>query len=165
MTPWLEAAAITLVFTRGSLFDGMRSRGPAWWRELARCPLCAGVWVGFGWFVLRKQLEMELALADYPPIAAHLLVAALGNGALAAVVALTVARAWDALESRGAADDARAEAARAMARSKDNAAALMRAAVAAREARATPSRAETRKIHVPDDVVERSRRTPDPGED
>lgn len=44
----LFSAAITLVFTLGSVFEGVRSRGPDLWKEFAHCPLCVGVWVGSG---------------------------------------------------------------------------------------------------------------------
>jgi hypothetical protein len=42
----LFSAAITMVFTRGTIFDFARARGPTLWRDLAGCPLCSGVWIG-----------------------------------------------------------------------------------------------------------------------
>jgi hypothetical protein len=46
--PILFAAAITVVWTEGSLFTPLRTRGPKLWRDLAGCALCSGVWVGCG---------------------------------------------------------------------------------------------------------------------
>ena len=43
----LEAAAITLLWVRGSVFKPLRERGPKLWQELASCSLCFGVWVGW----------------------------------------------------------------------------------------------------------------------
>lgn len=51
----LEAVAITIVFTKGSIFKRLRESGPALWRELADCPLCAGVWIGMIWHLLRAR--------------------------------------------------------------------------------------------------------------
>jgi hypothetical protein len=42
----LEAAAITVIITDGTIFLPLRSRGPALWRELVSCPLCLGWWIG-----------------------------------------------------------------------------------------------------------------------
>jgi hypothetical protein len=38
--------AISYVWSRGSIFRSLRTRGPALWRQLADCPLCSGVWIG-----------------------------------------------------------------------------------------------------------------------
>lgn len=38
--------AIAHVWARGSIFARARTSGPAWWRELADCPLCSGFWIG-----------------------------------------------------------------------------------------------------------------------
>lgn len=46
VTVVLFSSAITVVFTRGTVFASVRERGPKLWRELASCPLCVGVWVG-----------------------------------------------------------------------------------------------------------------------
>ena len=77
----IEAAAITLVFVRGSIFKRVREAGPSVWRELAGCPLCAGVWVGAAWHLLRER-----------PLAVSIDVIAdvLGVGALTGVLALVV---------------------------------------------------------------------------
>lgn len=48
----LQAAAITLVVTEGSIFARLRTFGPALWRQLISCSLCLGVWVGMGLYVL-----------------------------------------------------------------------------------------------------------------
>lgn len=37
---------IAHVWARGTLFLPLRTRGPAWWRALADCPLCSGWWIG-----------------------------------------------------------------------------------------------------------------------
>lgn len=58
----LEAVAITLVFTKGGIFKWVRESGPALWRELAACPLCAGVWVGMIWRVLRALPDVHVPL-------------------------------------------------------------------------------------------------------
>jgi hypothetical protein len=42
----LQAVAITLVITEGSVFARLRTFGPALWRQLIACSLCLGVWVG-----------------------------------------------------------------------------------------------------------------------
>lgn len=44
----LFAAAITVVWTEGSLFAPLRTHGPKLWQALAGCALCSGVWVGVG---------------------------------------------------------------------------------------------------------------------
>lgn len=50
----LQAAAITLVVTEGSIFARLRTFGPALWRQLIACSLCLGVWVGMGLYVLHS---------------------------------------------------------------------------------------------------------------
>ena len=62
---FLAAVAITVVFVRGSIFEPVRTRGPTLWQELAKCPLCAGFWIGAGWrlFWTRAQpLELSALL-------------------------------------------------------------------------------------------------------
>lgn len=91
----LFSAAITLVFTRGSLFDVFRLRGPGWSRELAQCPLCSGVWIGCGlglWASYVGHLSLPAPLIGSAPYL-------LGIGCSAGVVALTVNRVWMALEA------------------------------------------------------------------
>ena len=83
----LEAAAITLVFTKGTIFKSVREHGPKLWQELASCPLCAGVWVGMIWRLLRS-------LPGFNPDELHSVSLAedvLASGAATGVVALTVA--------------------------------------------------------------------------
>ena len=80
----LEAACITLVFTKGTIFKTVREHGPKLWQELASCPLCVGVWIGMFWRLLRSVNPEEvrsIALAED----------VLASGAVTGVVALTVA--------------------------------------------------------------------------
>ena len=78
-----EAVAITLVFTKGAIFKRVRESGPALWRELAACPLCAGVWVGMIWRVVRALPEVQATALFAEDV--------LAAGALTGVVALVVA--------------------------------------------------------------------------
>lgn len=80
----IEAVAITVVFVRGSIFKRLRESGPALWRELASCPLCAGVWIGAGWSILRVALVGTLHADAWPELA----VRALATGTLAGSFAL-----------------------------------------------------------------------------
>ena len=83
----LEAAAITLVFTKGTLFKTVREHGPKLWQELAACPLCVGVWIGMLWRFLRS-------VPGFNPEELHPVSLAedvLASGAATGVVALTVA--------------------------------------------------------------------------
>jgi hypothetical protein len=94
----LQAAAITLVFTQGSLFDVFRLRGPELTRELARCPLCLGVWVGVGlasWAFGSGHLHVPEAGATWRAASPYLL----GFGCMTAVLALTLKRLWEGLEA------------------------------------------------------------------
>jgi hypothetical protein len=84
----LFSAAIAVVFTRGTLFQGLRERGPQLWRELAACPLCSGTWVGM------LSAAAVLGVGDFPSA-----FRALGAGAAAGCTALAFDLAWDALES------------------------------------------------------------------
>lgn len=84
----LQAAAITLIFVRGSIFERVRTRGPALWRELASCALCSGFWIGLAWF----------ALASWPPRGFAALLWCFGGAALSAAAALLLVRVLDALE-------------------------------------------------------------------
>jgi hypothetical protein len=86
------AAAITLVFVRGSIFEPLRSRGPALWRELASCALCSGFWVGAILYFLRGE-PAYFAFSYWLNV--------LGVGALAAAAALLLVRVLEALESVG----------------------------------------------------------------
>jgi hypothetical protein len=49
----LQAAAITLVITEGSIFARLRTFGPALWRQLVACSLCLGVWVGAALYLVQ----------------------------------------------------------------------------------------------------------------
>lgn len=82
--PILQAVAITLVFTQGSIFKKLRDVGPKLWRDLSNCPLCTGVWVGMG--------SALLAGLRSP-------VQVLGFGAVVGVAALLVWRVIDALDA------------------------------------------------------------------
>ena len=89
----LEAAAITFVFFRGSILKRFRESGPAIWRELATCPLCAGVWIGAGWTLLRA--------ASAGPISATWAFAltVLATGALTGAFAFAFARVLTLLDA------------------------------------------------------------------
>jgi len=96
-----EAAAVAFVATRGNLFKPLRVRGPAWWRELSTCQLCAGTWAG-----------IVFALASgwaSGPLAARGL-AALGAGCLAGVLAMFLRLCADAAEAFAASHEAQAKA-------------------------------------------------------
>ena len=82
----LEAAAITLVFTKGTIFKAVREHGPKLWQELASCPLCAGVWVGMLWRVLRALPDVHASL----PFAEDVLASGAVTGVATLVVALFV---------------------------------------------------------------------------
>ncbi len=82
----LQAAAITLIFVRGSIFQRLRASGPALWRELASCGLCAGFWVGAMWYALNTALSLDNAMQS------------LGAGALTSAAAILLVRVLDALE-------------------------------------------------------------------
>ena len=89
----LEASAITIVFTKGSIFKRLRENGPALWQEWAGCPLCVGVWVGAAWRYLR-----DAAIPPFltMPVAFELL----ANGAVTGVIALLVALTVSVLDAR-----------------------------------------------------------------
>lgn len=108
----LQAAAITLVFTLGSLFERVRQL----WPSFLGCPLCAGVWIGAG-----------VAVADGIRVPLQVL----GIGALSGVVALAAARVLEAL-------DAYAVAAEGAAKSRKEADALLSKLVPAIEGEIVP---------------------------
>lgn len=89
----LEAAAITVVFTQGTIFSKVRSRGPALWRELLSCPLCLGWWLGSG----SQGLQIALGRADLGWDAPLHVV---GAGALSGALALLYRRVTDWLDSQ-----------------------------------------------------------------
>ena len=39
-------AAISFVWSRGTIFRWLRTHGPKPWVALADCPLCSGFWIG-----------------------------------------------------------------------------------------------------------------------
>lgn len=84
----LEAAAITFVFTKGTIFKSLREHGPKLWQELASCPLCAGVWIGMLWRVLRTWSESHGLTVAF---AADVLASGAATGVVALVVVLFVA--------------------------------------------------------------------------
>ena len=84
----IAGAAITTIFTLGSIFAGVRARGPRLWRELASCPLCAGWWVG-------AALDLPNALTrPIWPAAVHLVAV----GSLTGCAALLYRRIIDRLD-------------------------------------------------------------------
>jgi hypothetical protein len=85
----LAAAAITLVFVRGSIFAPLRSIGPHLWQELASCALCAGFWIGAILYFLHGE-PAYFAFSSWLNV--------LGFGALTAAAALLLVRVLDALE-------------------------------------------------------------------
>ena len=83
----IESAAITIVFVKGSIFQPLRESGPKLWQTLAGCPLCAGVWIGAGWLLLRRLLASQtFGLATAAD--------ALAAGAVTGVLALLLALVW-----------------------------------------------------------------------
>lgn len=86
----LEAAAITLLFVQGSIFKPLRERGPAWWQELASCPLCLGFWVGAASYMLQPGAGL--------PQNAHSLWRVVAAGALSGMIALGCKFVLDTLD-------------------------------------------------------------------
>lgn len=63
----LEAAAVTVVVTQGTIFRPLRERGPKLWRELVNCPLCLGWWIGAaGALGDTSYSELVLQLSQFP---------------------------------------------------------------------------------------------------
>lgn len=88
----LFSAAITVVFTRGSIFAPVRERGPKLWRELSSCALCSGVWVGGG--IAAASVRSAGIVSVF-----HVLFLAVALGSLAGCLSLLFVRVLDALES------------------------------------------------------------------
>lgn len=63
--PAIEAAAITVVFVRGSIFEPLRAHGPKLWRELVSCALCSGFWIGAVWRSLALWLDPRISLQSF----------------------------------------------------------------------------------------------------
>lgn len=103
----VEAVGATLVFTQGSIFKGLRSRGPRLWREFSSCALCVGVWVGM---LLRwRDLQGILGPAGAMPSTFDWMLALLGFGGATGAIALTIVRLWEFCESSSVYDDLQAE--------------------------------------------------------
>lgn len=85
-----ESAAITLIFVRGSIFQRLRSAGPALWRELASCTMCSGFWIGLAWYAISA-----VSVHGYADFDAR---SCFGAGALSSGAALLLVRVLDALE-------------------------------------------------------------------
>ena len=79
---FLAGVAITVVFVKGSIFERVRKSGPALWQELARCPLCAGFWIGAGWHLFWTR--------DVPLLSVERGLELIAYGAMTGVVALIV---------------------------------------------------------------------------
>ena len=82
---------ISGLIAQGSIFDPLRQHGPELWRDLVKCPLCSGVWVGGLAAVL--CLDLYALPLRYAPFLV------LGLGSLSGCAALLFVRVWDALES------------------------------------------------------------------
>lgn len=90
----LEAAALTVVFTKGSIFRRLREIGPpidearpkTLWQEFASCALCVGVWVGVLWRLLHA-----ISLPPSIELAADTLASGAAAGVLSLVVVLLIA--------------------------------------------------------------------------
>jgi hypothetical protein len=95
----LFSAAITVVFVKGSLFDGLRKRGPRLWRVFSTCALCVGVWVGAGGDAAARWLPAVFITVFH----------VIGVGALTGVAALLFVRVSDWLESSAVALDTSSE--------------------------------------------------------
>lgn len=94
----LQATAITLVLTTGSIFDPLRRHGPKLLRELAGCPMCSGVWIGMicaGFAVDQGHLTLVEGAQTIWSVGPYVL----GIGCITAICALTLKRVWDLLES------------------------------------------------------------------
>lgn len=89
----LFSAAITVVFTQGTIFRGIRGHGPALWRELVICALCSGVWIGAFATILIKQIPLQLNF--------HVLFQVLGMGSLTGCVAVMFVALWEFLDAIG----------------------------------------------------------------
>jgi hypothetical protein len=92
----LFSAAISVVFTQGEIFKFLR-RGPWLWRELAKCALCTGVWVGMG---------MSTLFYGFPHVGGDLWTTAravatlLGTGAVSGCAALIFVAVWEKLDEK-----------------------------------------------------------------
>lgn len=94
----LFSAAITVVFTQGEIFKFLR-RGPWLWRELVKCALCSGVWIGSATY---------LFFFGYPHVGDELLIwvdnvfRALGAGCSSGCLAVLFVALWDKLDAKAA---------------------------------------------------------------
>ena len=87
----LFSAAITVVFTQGTLFHVLRTHGPRLWRELVVCALCSGVWIGASSTVLIHQVPFQASFS--------VLFQLLGMGSLTGCVAVLFVALWEALDA------------------------------------------------------------------
>ncbi len=90
----LQAAALAVLVTQGSIFDKLREIGPKWWRDLLTCPLCFGTWTGmFGaiLIVLRSRPNPSSVL-DFVDLAWFVLSAGALSGALGLLFVYVIER-------------------------------------------------------------------------
>ncbi len=97
-TAWiiLFSAAITVVFTEGSIFKVLREHGPKLWRELVSCALCSGVWIGTAMWLLSAGFPH----AGDSQAKALYAVTALGTGCLTGCLALLFVLIWEKLDQK-----------------------------------------------------------------
>lgn len=92
-----QAAGMTVVVTKSSLFRPFREHGPRGWQGFVSCQLCVGVWIGIALTLFKVWVA-----AGWPPNAwewAVVAVAALGNGAIAGALALFYAAALECIDA------------------------------------------------------------------
>ena len=97
----LQAAAITIVFVRGSIFERVRDHGPQFWQTLAGCPLCAGVWIGFIWSLLNRFRSPSGSLENLRLEWVSVALDTLAVGALTGTIAFFAAVVLNLLEDPG----------------------------------------------------------------
>lgn len=99
----LEAAAVAIVLTRGSLFSVFREHGPAGWRAFARCALCVGFWCGASFSVVTLYSAWSAAgMSPGRPQWLELGLRVVGLGALSGAVALLYTVVVDGIDSAAA---------------------------------------------------------------
>lgn len=103
-----QAAAITVVFVRGSIFDRVRESGPELWQRFARCPLCTGFWIGLSW-----RLFDAWQLHGWAFHVQTVAVSSFACGAVTAVLAYLLVAATDWMLAVGESHDAFLESLRA----------------------------------------------------
>lgn len=70
--------AIAHVWSRGSIFANIRTRGPAIWVEFADCPLCSGAWIGMIGYTLWRYHPVPIELLGIGCVVATLNLAVYG---------------------------------------------------------------------------------------